>query len=88
MLPRMATLPRRLSGVQKSVVRDSKGARATATGLVLNAAPDEGTGTDIAEPRVREFAVGTAAIGEALALNKADAIKTFCLVRSIGREKT
>ena len=82
----MATLPRRLSGVLKSVVRDSKGARATARVRARRAAL--AAGMDIAEPRVRGGVAATAATGDALALNKVDVIKTFCLVRSIGREKT
>ena len=83
----MATLPRRLSGVLKSVVRDSvNGARATAIVRVRIAA--RVVGVDIPKPRALIGVVVAAATREVLVLRHMLVIITFGIVVGIGREKT
>lgn len=86
MLPHMATLSRRLSGVQNPGVRVSKGARATAIGRVPKAARVEEAGKP--EPRARARAVAAATMREAPAPPHILETITFGFVVGTGREKT
>ena len=86
MLPRMATLPRRLSGVLKSVIRVSKGARAAAKGRDRTVA--RAVGVDIPKPRERGVEVAAAATRDALVPRHMLVITTFGIVVGTGREKS